>query len=244
MDDFLTNDQSKEIDFQAFHELMELVFAYTSAAHDFGFTHKMNNRFTALSMNASFLRQALENGQYEKASAKATQVSESISNLVQFSQDLMSTDLIPSEAQELVFPGMISNTIDKLLFLPPFKKMELDLDLCRELASTKVNAGIIWIVLFAYFKNTLRYEIDGPIQLSTAIDKIKNQYLIRARVKHILQAPGPVPDISALIFPSAGEIPLRYLARVIRNVSDKFELILQTDRPLNIELRIDLNPKQ
>ena len=81
--------QAEPFDIQAYEEMMELVFAYTAAAHDFGFTHKMNNRFTALSMNASFLKQALSNADYEKATAKATLVSDSINNLVKFSQDLI-----------------------------------------------------------------------------------------------------------------------------------------------------------
>ncbi|MBT4420307.1 MAG: hypothetical protein HOC81_08860 [Candidatus Marinimicrobia bacterium] len=72
--------QAEPFDIQAYEEMMELVFAYTAAAHDFGFTHKMNNRFTALSMNASFLKQALSNADYEKATAKATLVSDSINN--------------------------------------------------------------------------------------------------------------------------------------------------------------------
>jgi len=94
MENIKNNSQPDLIDIEAYEELMELVFAYTATAHDFGFTHKMNNRFTSLSMNASFLKQALQNEDYDKAIAKASQVSESINNLVKFSQDLMNTDLI------------------------------------------------------------------------------------------------------------------------------------------------------
>lgn len=241
MEDIANNSQSDQMDIQEFDELMELVFAYTAAAHDFGFTHKMNNRFTALSMNASFLKKALENKDYDKATTKAAQVSESITNLVKFSQDLMSTDLIPSETKHLEFPRMISAAMGKLLNLHPFKGINLRQDLLPDPFSTEANPGIIWIFLYTYLKNAKRYEIEGPILLSTAFEAENNQYLIKTDVQKILKAPEQGSEESALVFPSAGEIPLRYLARVIRNVSSKFELIHQPERPLSLELRITLS---
>jgi len=233
--------QSKPMDVQEFSELMELVFAYSAAAHDFGFTHKMNNRFTALSMNASFLQKALQDKDYEKATAKSAQVSESIANLVKFSQNLLSVDQIPLETHQLEFPKMISDAVDKLLELPTFKGMILKRHIGADPIVTVANSGIIWIFLYAYLKNAKSYEIEGPILLSSELDKGNNQYIIKADVKRIVSAPDPVAENSALSFPSAGEIPLRYLARVIRSVSSKCEMIHQTDRPLTLELRINLS---
>ena len=241
MGDITKSGQSDQLDVQEFHELMELVFAYSAAAHDFGFTHKMNNRFTALSMNASFLKQALENQDYDKAAVKASQVSESISNLVKFSQELMSTDLIPSKTQPVEFPGMISDTIGKLLKLPPFKDINLKQDILPDSYNTEANPGIIWMFLYAFLKTAKRYEIEGPIMLSTAIEEAGQQYIIKTDVKQILKTPRQESEDSALVFPSAGEVPLRYLARVIRNVSTQCELTHQADRPLSLELRINLS---
>mgnify|MGYP006883077726 CR=1 FL=1 len=241
MDEITNSSLFDNMDVQEFDDLMELVFAYTAAAHDFGFTHKMNNRFTALSMNASFLMKALANKDYDKATLKAAQVSESISTLVKYSQNLMNTEIIPSGSQLLEFPQMITQTIGKLLNLPPFKDIDVKQDFYTDALSTDANPGIIWIVLYAYFKNAKRYDIEGPIHLTTTLDKESNQYSIKTDVKRILKSPAPGPEESALVFPSAGEMPLRYLGRVIRNVSPQFELLHQTDRPLNIELKITLS---
>lgn len=241
MGDEVNTRVSEPMDLHEFSDLMELVFAYSAAAHDFGFTHKMNNRFTALSMNASFLQKALQNQDYEKAAIKADQVSESIANLVKFSQNLMSVDNIPLDNQQLEFPGVITNTIDKLIGLPPFKAMKLNQNLLSEPFRTSANPGIIWIFLYAYLKNATGYEIQGPIQISSSLDVENNQYILKMDVTHILNAPKQTSEGDSLSFPSAGEMPLRYLARVIRSVSDKFELIHQADRPLTIELRINLS---
>ncbi|MBC8191942.1 MAG: hypothetical protein H8E18_06155 [FCB group bacterium] len=240
MEDIENSDQLDQIDIEAYEDLMELVFAYTATAHDFGFTHKMNNRFTSLSMNASFLKQALESNDYEKALAKATQVSESISNLVKFSQDLMNTDLIISESQQLEFPSMLSNVVGKLLRLPTFGGIEISQDLSSEVINTSSNPGVIWIFLYTYLKHAKRYEINGPILLSAAFDKEQEKYIIKTDVSQILKAPGKNLKESGLAFPSAGEVPFRYLARVIRNVSTKFELIHRAERPLSLELKLSL----
>ncbi|NQT63158.1 MAG: hypothetical protein HQ556_09405 [Candidatus Marinimicrobia bacterium] len=240
MEDIENSSQLDQIDIKAYEELMELVFAYTATAHDFGFTHKMNNRFTSLSMNASFLKQALENKDYEKAMAKATQVSESINNLVKFSQDLMSTDLIIAETQQLEFPNMISNVVGRLLKLPTFVGIEINQDLALEVIKTTSNPGVIWIVLYTLLKHAKRYEINGPILLSTAFDKEQDKYIIKTDVSQILKAPATNLKESGLAFPSAGEMPFRYLARVIRNVSTNFELIHRVERPLSLELKLSL----
>ncbi len=241
MRDKVDNSNSGQFDIDAYEELMELVFAYTAAAQDFGFTHKMNNRFTSLSMNASFLKQALENKDYDKATAKAAQVSESINSLVKFSQNLMNTDLIPAESQELTFPTMISDTVGKLLRLPTFNGIELQQDLATGVINTQANPRIIWIFLYAYLKHTKRYTIEGPVFISTSLDKENMQYIIKTNVNQILTAPPMGTEEDSLTFPSAGEVPLRYLARVIRNVSNRIELIHHTERPLSLELKIKLS---
>ncbi|MCF7826771.1 MAG: hypothetical protein K9N29_08980 [Candidatus Marinimicrobia bacterium] len=232
--------QSDQFDIQGWEELMELVFAYTAAAHNFGFTHKMNNRFTALSMNASFLKQALAQHDYDKAAAKAVQVSDSINNLVKFSQDLMSTDLIPTENQQIEFPTMITAILGKLLMLPTFNGVELEQNLSTEVLQTTANPGIVWIFLYTFLKHARRYSIKGPLLLSTTFNQQQNQYIIKTDVDQILQSPSLEPEDAALAFPSLGEMPVRYLARVIRNVSSQFELIHRADRPLTLELRINL----
>ena len=241
MENIKNNSQPDLIDIEAYEELMEFVFAYTATAHDFGFTHKMNNRFTSLSMNASFLKQALQNEDYDKAIAKASQVSESINNLVKFSQDLMNTDLIHAERQQLEFPSMISDVAETLLKLPTFKGIEIKQDLSTKRISTTTNPGVIWIFLYTYLKHTKRHEINGPILLSTAFDKEQDQYIIKTDVNQVLKAPGSKPKESGLAFPSAGEMPFRYLARVIRNVSTKIEMIHRAERSLSLELRLDLS---
>ncbi|MBT3254223.1 MAG: hypothetical protein HN995_09300 [Candidatus Marinimicrobia bacterium] len=241
MQDINKSSELDQIDLEAYEELMELVFAYTATAHDFGFTHKMNNRFTSLSMNASFLKQALENKNYEKAIAKATQVSESINNLVKFSQDLMSTNLIKAENQLLEVPSMISDVMGKLLKLPTFTGLEVKQDLSPELINTTSNPGVIWIFLYTFLKHAKRYEIKGPILISTIYDKEQNQYIIKTDVNQIVKISGAKSGESGLVFPSAGEMPFRYLARVIRNVSTKFELIHRAERPLSLELKLNLS---
>jgi len=240
MSDTKDNLNSDQLDIEAYEDLMELVFAYSAAAHDFGFTHKMNNRFTSLSMNASFLKQALENQDYDKAASKAAQVSESIKGLVNFSQNLMNTDLIPRETETLEFPGMISDTLGKLLRLSTFSDIKLNQDLDAAELQTKANPKIVWIFLFAFLKHAKRYTTDGPIQLITVFDVEHNQYIIKTDVNQILNGPAVESEVSSLAFPSAGEMPMRYLARVIRNVSSKFELIHHAERPLSLELKINL----
>jgi len=234
------SNQSDQFDIQGLEALMELVFTYTAASHNFGFTHKMNNRFTALSMNASFLKQALAQKDYDKAAAKAIQVSDSINNLVKFSQDLMSTDLISTENQKIEFPAMITATLGKLLRLPSFSEIELEQHLSSEVLHTTANPGIIWIFLYAFLKHARRYRIKGPILLSTSFNQEQNQYIINTDVSQILKSPDMNAEDSALAFPSLGEMPLRYLARVIRNVSSRFELIHRADQPLTLELRVNL----
>ncbi len=240
MKDKLNNIQIDHLDIEGYEELMELVFAYTATAHDFGFTHKMNNRFTSLSMNASFLKQALENKDYEKALARATQVSDSISNLVKYSQELMSTDLINSNSKQFEFPGIISTVVEKLIKLPTFANIEIELDLFPEVVKTTSNPGIIWVFLYAFFKHVKRYKVDGPVSLRTSYDDKNNKYIIQTDVKEILKVPGDTHKGSSIAIPSAGEVPFRYLARVIRNVSTKFELIHRTERPLTLELKLTL----
>ncbi len=236
--------QADSFDIQAYEDLMELVFSYSAAARDFGFTHKLSNRFTALSMNATFLKQALAHQDYDKAGAKALQISESINNLVKFSQDLMSTDQVAVESQELEFPTMIAETLGHLLGLPTFRTTELEQHLSTEAIRTRINPGIIWIFLYTYLKNAKRYKIQGPIHLSSTIDKERGQYIIKTDVDQILSAPDEGTEESDLAFPSAGEIPIRYLARVIHNVSTRVELIHRVDRPLSVELMINLSPQK
>lgn len=152
----------------------------------------------------------------------------------------MSTDLIALQSQELEFPTMIADTIGKLSNLPTFSGIEITQNLANEVIHIHANSGIIWIFLYAYLKNAERYEIEGPIFLSTELDPDQGLYIIKTDVSKILSAPEAEPDEAALAFPSLGEMPLRYLARVIRNVSSRFEMIHRAERPLSLELKIKL----
>lgn len=228
------------LDLEEYEALMELVFAYTSAAQDFGFTHKINNRLTSLSMNASFLKTAIEKNDIEKAELKVNQVVESIKNLVDFSQSLMSTDLDRSTTEELDLSEFISETTEALLSLPTFSRIELKQALTETSTSTQVNPKIIQIILYAYFKHIKRITVDGPVVLSSSIDSDQSIYILKADINKILKAPVSDDSKSSLTFPSAGEIPLRYLARVIRNISGNVELVYREERPLHLELRIEM----
>lgn len=231
---------SDHLEITEYEELMELVFAYTTAAQDFGLTHKMNNRFTSLSMNASFLKQALERQDYEKAKTKAAQVSESITNLVKFSQDLLSSDSLPRDTQEIEFHSYVEEVMRKLLNLPTFKGMEITQQFSTEPASFQANLTIIRIFLYTFLKNAKRYRTNEPIVLSTSLDVEKNQAIIKTEANQIMHEAGNEPVNTSLQFPSAGEIPMRYLARVIRNISNLHEIVHKSERPLNLELRIQL----
>lgn len=226
-------------DIQAYEALMDLVFSYSSAAHDFGFAHKMNNRFTALSMNASFLKQALAKGDVVKATVKAEKVIESINNLVTYSQELMNTDQVPVQINEVELNSWLDALLISFLRLPPFKELKIDWQPSEDVVETNVDTGIITVFLFAFLKQVRRFESDKPILITAGIDPDSGQYLITTRAQEIRRLEGDPGEVG-ILFPSPGEMPLRYLARVIRNVSRTMELIHREDRPLDLELRITI----
>jgi len=229
-------------DVGSLEELMELVFLYTAAAHDFGFTHKMNNRFTALSMNASFLKQALERKDYEKAQKKADQVFESIQGLIEFSQELLSSDQLPQNKQELHFPEDLHKILDSLLALPGFGTISVNRTIDPNSLPCKVNSAVIKVFLYAFLKNVQQFHVEGSIQITTAYDVDAGLYTIKTDVESILSGPAPELDENALNFPSAGAIPMRYFARVIKNHSNQFELSHHPETPLTLALSIQILP--
>lgn len=241
MTDKVKSSPSNNLDFRDYDELVERVFTYTLAAHDFGFTHKMNNRFTSISMNLSFLKQALARGDYDKARSKTVQISDSIDKLIKFAQNLGKSDLMVGDAQEIEFPSILSGTVRTLLNLPTFRGINIKQVLDENMIRTHANSEVIQIFLFAYLKHAKRYKFEGPITLSSTWDNEHNQYIINTDVGKILSSPNPESDVTALDFPSLGEMPLRYLARVIRHVSDVFELNHRPDRPLSAELKLNVS---
>lgn len=234
----MAKNDSSPMSIAEYEEFMELVFAYTAAAHDFGFAHKMNNRFTALSMNATFLLQALSKEDLEKANAKAAQVAESITNLVSFSQQLVTADWVPSESAEHELNELVEDSLNRVLGLPTFEGLGVTLDIDTAPIQTALNPAVPGIFFYSYLKHCKRHEYSGNVQIKTAFDAETRMYSIVSSVGEIKSAPPSQPESAALAFPSAGEMPLRYLARVIRNVSPQFELITHEDRPLDLELEI------
>lgn len=242
MKDKQMHNSPETVDVASTEELMELVFLYTAAAHDFGFTHKMNNRFTALSMNASFLKQALERQDYDKAQKKADQVYESIQGLIEFSQELLSSDQLPQSKEELQLPDDLHDILATILALPSFEEFHVTTSFDPVNIRCKINSAVIRVFLYAFLKNIQQFQIQGPIIIGTAYDANAGIYTIKTDVEKIITIPTPKPEGSSLIFPSAGAIPMRYFARVIKNHSNQFDLVHHPEHPLTLEFSIQISP--
>ena len=98
-----------------------------------------------------------------------------------------------------------------------------------------INSGIIWDELndhFAMINTTEDGSTSGNINVNSYA-KLKSSGIILGTSEL---------DENALNFPSAGAIPMRYFARVIKNHSNQFELAHHPETPLTLALSIQILP--
>jgi hypothetical protein len=132
--------------------LIEYLYSLSHLAAKREIAHALNNSLTPLSIQHAMLTRAIQSGDTEKALARVETIGQALKKIAQFSESLMTTNLIPFQMARSNINELVKEVLLFAASVPSIVNVKCRLDLCSEVESILVDPNMIGAILMWFLK--------------------------------------------------------------------------------------------